>query len=171
MYVQHGLPNWWKVGQGQTKVEGILMMMTVWCCVGADLRDAPSSLLCECLFTSVRPLGPLLRQLQCKKDVLIGWFRHVSCGLTLLITVKRPMNRSPSELQSNKSVHLHAIQRHRVSNVSYNYVNQTNLLDWLIEMSIIKHKAVRSTIRSSGSRDKMSNQNRTIVTQRALAAA
>ena len=66
---------------------------------------------------------------------------------------------APSELHSNKSVHLHAIQPHRVSNVSYNYVNQTNLLDWLIEMSIIKQNAVRD--QTIGHLGHVTNQNST----------
>ena len=71
-----------------------------------------------------------------KLQKLTPWIRHW-LPWSIVCT------EAPSQLQCNKSVHLHAIWRHRISNVSYNYRNQTNLLDWLIEMSIITQNAVR----------------------------
>ena len=113
------------------------------------------------VLTSVRSLGPLLQQLQWKKDAL--WLAgRVTCAAGLhyplpLSVVSTEAPTGPGELHSNKSVHLHAIQRHRISNVSYNYVNQTNLLDWLIEMSIIKQNAVRD--QTIGHLAHVTNQN------------
>ena len=122
----------------------------------------------DVVLTSVRSLGLLLQQLQCKKDAL--WLAgRVTCAVGLhyslpLSVVSTEAPTGPSELHSNKSVYLYAIQRHRVSNVSYNYVNQTNLLDWLIEMSIIKQNAVRDHL------GHVTNQNSTW-SNRSLATA